>query len=111
MVFFNGFLMVRNLVFYVPWGCRHVLVRAEEYVSTYINNTNIEFEGGENVPTYLSTNRPLSKAPMVRGSSDDAVNAVSARRRAREAHGRDQRQRGFPAVRKAGQGLARPGHD
>ena len=23
---FNGFLMVRNLVLYVPWGCRHVLV-------------------------------------------------------------------------------------
>ena len=27
MVFFNGFLMVRNLVLYVPWGCRHLLVR------------------------------------------------------------------------------------
>ena len=27
MVFVNGFLMVRNLLLYVPWGCRHVLVQ------------------------------------------------------------------------------------
>ena len=34
---FNGFLIVRILVLYVPWGCRYVLVRTfncEIYIPT-----------------------------------------------------------------------------